>query len=180
MMDNQASSWATIEGAIISSRCVDYSDLDNGSRFITHVDYHYSVAGKSYNGERIAFGYSGSWWRRPNQKIADRLSSAKTVLVRYDPDKPSMAVLSTGLNGSIVLTLFIGVWLLLMTAVSMLHAVRSPGATDMLRLSWNHRSFKIMTQGFGGIGLIAVVGLIIGSLLSLKIDCGILSNLVTN
>ena len=170
VMDNQAQSWATTEGTIISSRCLDYSDWDNGSSYFTHVDYRYTVAGKSYQGDRIAFGYSGSWWRRPNQKIADRLSSAKTVLVRYDPDKPAMAVLSCGLNGSTVRTLFIGTWLLLVAAVVLLHAVRSRGTSGVLALSWGLNGFKIVTQGAGGIVLLVVIGLLIGSVLSLMID----------
>ena len=180
LMNNQALSWATTEGTIISSKCVDYSDWDNSSSYFTHVDYRYTVAGKSYQGDRITFGYSGGWWRRPNQKIADRLSSAKTVLVRYDPEKPSIAVLAYGLNGSTVRTLFIGTWLLLITAVVLLHAVRNRGTTGVLALSWGMNGFKILTQGVGGIVLLVLTGLVIGSLLSFTIDCGILSALVTS
>ncbi len=180
MMDNQAKSWATTEGTIISSKCVDYSDWDNGSSYFTHIDYRYTVAGKSYKGDRIAFGYSGSWWRRPNQKIADRLSSAKTVMVRYDPDKPSMAVLSYGLNGSMVRTLFIGIWLLLVSAVVSLRSVRSWHTAGMFALFWGRNSFKVIARGVGGIVLLVVTGLVIGLLLSLMIDLGILSTLVTS
>jgi hypothetical protein len=179
-MDNQAKSWATTEGSIVSSRCHDYTDLDNGFRYLTQVKYRYVVAGKSYEGDRIAFSYSGSKWRRPNQKIADTLSSAGTVLVRYDPDKPSMAVLSYGLNGSTVLTLFTGTWLLLLSAVVLLHALRSRGTTGALALSWGSNGFKIVTQGVGGIVLLAVIGMVIGALLGLTIDRGILSTLVTS
>jgi hypothetical protein len=180
MLDKRARSWATTEGTIVSSKCVDYYDWDNGRSFFTHVDYRYSVAGKSYQGDRIAFGYSGSWWRRPNQRIADRLSSAKTVLVRYDPDKPSMAVLSCGLNGSTVRALFIGTWLLLVTAVVFLRAVPSRGTTITLTLSSGLRGLKITPRGVGGILLLVVAGLVIGSLLSAMIDLGILSTLVTS
>jgi hypothetical protein len=180
LMDNHAMSWATTEGTIISSKCVDYSDWDNGLSYFAHVKYRYTVAGKSYQGDRIAFGYSGSWWQRPNQKIADRLSSAKTVLVRYDPDKPSMAVLAYGLNGSTVRTLFIGIWLLLLTALVLLHAVRSRGTSGVLTLSWGLKGFKVLTQGVGGIVLLVVTGLVMGSLLSFMVDVGILSTMVTN
>jgi hypothetical protein len=180
LMANQATSWATTEGTIMSSMCADYSDWDNGSSYFTHVNYRYTVAGMSYQGDRIAFGYSGGWWRKPNQKIADRLSSAKTVLVHYDPKKPSMSVLAYGLNGSIARTLFLGIWLLLVTAVVVLHAVRSRGTSGVFALSWGQNGFKILTQGVGGIVLLVVIGLVIGSLLSFRIDFGILSTLVTN
>ena len=179
MMANRAKSWATTEGTIISSKCVDYSDLDNGSSYFTHVNYCYTVAGKSYQGDRIAFGYSGSWWRRPNQKIADMLSSAKTVLVRYDPDKPSMAVLSYGLDGSSVRTLFIGTWLLLVAAVVLLRAVRSRGTTGKIILFWGPSGPKIIPQGVGSIVLLVVTGVVIGSFLNLMIDCGIHIAMVT-
>jgi hypothetical protein len=180
IMANQAKTWPTTEGTIKSSKCVYYYVMSESSSYFTHVNYSYTVAGKSYQGDRIAFGYSGSWWRRPNQKIADRLSSAETVLVRYDPDKPSMAVLSCSLNGSTIMKLFTGSWLLLMTAVVLLHSFRSRSDTGMLALSWGLNSFRIIIQEVGGIVLLFVTGLAIASLLGLMIDFGILSTLVTS
>ncbi len=180
MMANQAKTWPTTEGTIKSSTCAYYYVMSESSSYFTHVTYSYTVAGKSYQGDRIAFGYSGSWWRSPNQKIADRLSSATTVLVRYDPDKPSMAVLSCGLNGSTVRTLFTGSWLLLMTAVVLLHVFRSRSKTGMLSLSWGLNGFRFIIQGVGGIVMLFVTGLAIASLLGLMIDFGILSTLVTS
>ena len=180
MMANQAKTWPTTEGTIKSSKCAYYYVMSESSSYFTHVTYSYTVAGKSYQGDRIAFGYSGSWWRKPNQKIADRLSSATTVLVRYDPDKPSMAVLSCGLNGSTVRTLFTGSWLLLMTAVIVRHALRSQSKTGMLSLSWGLNGFRFIIQGVGGIVMLFVTGLAIASLLGLMINFGILSTLVTS
>ena len=179
MMANRAKTWPTTEGAIKSTKCAYYYVMSESSSYFTHVNYSYNVAGKSYQGDRIAFGYSGSWWRKPNQKIADRLSSATTVLVRYNPDKPSMAVLSCGLNGSMIMTLFKGSWLLLMTAVIVRHALRSQSKTGMLSLSWGLNGFRFLIQGVGGIVILFVTGLVIASLLGLMIDYGILSTLVT-
>jgi len=179
IMANRAKTWPTTEGAIKSTKCAYYYVMSESSSYFTHVNYSYNVAGKSYQGDRIAFGYSGSWWRKPNQKIADRLSSATTVLVRYNPDKPSMAVLSSGLNGSTIRTLFNGSWLLLMTAVIVRHALRSQSKTGMLSLSWGLNGFRFLIQGVGGIVILFVTGLVIASLLGLMIDYGILSTLVT-
>lgn len=183
MMANLAKSWPTTEGTIKSSKCVYYYDLDTilnlNSSYFTHVDYSYSVAGKSYKGDRIAFGYNGSWWRRPNQKIADKLSSARTVLVRYDPDKPSTAVLSYGLNGSTAVKLFAGSWIMLATAVIFLHTRRSQTRTGMLSMSWGSGRFRIIIQGVGGIVLLVVIGLVIVWLGGLFSDCSILGRLVT-
>ena len=180
IMANQAKTWPTTEGTIKSSKCVYYYVMSESLTYFTHVTYSYTVVGKSYQGDRIAFGYSGSWWRRPNQKIADRLSSAKTVLVRYDPDKHSMAVLSCGLNGSAVMTLFTGSWLLLMTAVVLLRVFLSTRNTGMLALFCGLKGFRIIIQGVGGIVLLVVTGLAIASLLGLMVDFGILSTLVTS
>lgn len=181
MTGNQATSWPTTEGTNISSKCAYYFELDGllNSTYFTHVKYSYAVAGKSYNGDRVAFGYTGSWWRGPNQKIAERLSSARTVVVRYDPDKPSRAVLSCGLNGSIVRTLFIGSWIMLVTAVSVRYALRSQHKTGMLSLSWGSSQFRIMIQGVGGIVLLVVIGWVIAALAGLFCDWGILGTMVT-
>jgi hypothetical protein len=178
MMANRAKSWPTTEGTIISSECVYYYSMNEGSSYFTHVKYSYTVSGKSHPGDRIAFGYTGSWWQRPNQKIADRLSSAKTVLVRYDPDKPSMAVLSCGLNGSIVQTLLIGSWIMLVTAVIVLHVRRSQSKTGLLSLSWGSNGFRINIRGVGGIVVLVVIGVVIVSLVGLLCDWGILSTIV--
>jgi hypothetical protein len=178
MIANQAKSWPTTEGTIISSECVYYYNMNEGSSYFTHVKYSYTVSGKSYPGDRIAFGYTGSWWQKPNQKIADRLSSARTVLVRYDPDKPSMAVLSCGLNGSIVQTLLIGSWIMLVTAVIVLHVRRSQSKTGLLSLSWGSNGFRINIRGVGGIVVLVVIGVVIVSLVGLLCDWGILSTIV--
>ena len=180
MLASKAKSWPTTEGTIKSSKCVYYHVMSESSTYLTHVNYSYSVAGQSYEGDRIAFGYRGSWWQGPNQKIADRLSSARTVLVRYDPDRPSMAVLSCGLNASTAMTLFGGSWLLLMSAAIGFRVRRPQSNTGMLTLSFGPNLFRIIIQGFGGIVLLAVTGLVIFWIGGLLGDCGILSTLVTN
>jgi hypothetical protein len=180
MMANKAKLWPTTDGTIKSSKCVYYYVMSEGSTYLTHVNYSYTVAGRSYEGDRIAFGYRGSWWHGPNQKIADRLSSARTVLVRYDPNRPSMAVLSCGLNASTVMTLFGGSWLLLISAAIGSRLRRPHSNSGMLALSFGPNLFRIIIQGFGGIMLLAVTGLAIVWIGGLLSDCGILNTLVTN
>lgn len=179
LMANRANSWPTTEGTIKSSECVYYYIMSESSKYLAQAKYSYTVAGQRYEGGRIAFGYSGSWWRGPNQKIADRLSSARTVLVRYDPDRSSMAVLSCGLNASTAMTIFDGSWLLLMSAVIGLRIRRPQSNTGMLALSFGPNRFRIIVQGVGGIVLLAVTGLVIAWIGGLLSDCGILSTLVT-
>lgn len=175
----RAASWPTVVGTIVSSECVYYYIMSEGSSYFTHVKYGYAIAGTSYEGHRLAFGYKGSWWRRPNQKIADKLSSARKVLVRYDPDKPAMAVLSSGLNGSTAVTLFAGSWTLLVTAAIVLHYARPRRRGVSLSLTCGPNRFSFMTQGVGGIVLLAVLGLAIAWIGGLLSDWGVLSTLVT-
>lgn len=43
MKDSQAKFWPTVEGTVISSKCVYYASWDDGSSYFTHVKYQYSV-----------------------------------------------------------------------------------------------------------------------------------------
>ena len=178
MTANQATSWPTTEGTITSSTCVYYYVMNECSSYFTHANYRYTVAGKSYNGDRIAFGYTGSWWRRPHQNIADRLSSSTTVLVRYNPDTPSTAVLACGLNGSTALTLYAGSWIMLVSSIAGFRALRSRNKAGMVALSSGPNRFTISIQGWAGIVLLVVAGMILGWSAGLLSDCGIISTLV--
>ncbi len=135
VMSNKAKAWPTTEGYIKSCKLVESNDQEDGSNsFIVEVKYRYTVAGNRYQGERIAFGYSGSDGRKSHQEIKDKLSSAKTILVRYDPASPSQAVLSCGLNRSTILLLvFGGFWLLLITGFTILWIVGSRCDTGVLQ-----------------------------------------------
>lgn len=171
-----ARSWPTTTGAIQSSVCQSYVDMDTvlfRRSYFAQVVYTYAVADGRYQGDRIAFGYSGSWWRWPNQKLADRLSSAGPVQVRHDPKTPSTAVLSHGLNGSIVLTLFTGSWILLVTFLAMRYASGTRDRSGFVAVSWGRTRLKTTISGMGGIVLLAVAGAMIASLLGLVVDLGI-------
>lgn len=180
VLASRAASWPTVEGKIHSSRCVHYYGWDEGSSYLTHVQYGYVVGGQTYRGDRIAFGYWGSCWRSPNQKIADRLPAGATVQVRYDPEKPAMVVLSCGLNGSMVMTMAIGVWIIVTTALIARRVLRPSGESGTMAWSWGRSPrFQIVLHGIGGIVLAIVVGVIVMWLLGLTVDCGILRTLVT-
>jgi len=179
MMADRAKSWSTTEGNVKSSKCSYFHVMNEGSTYIALINYSYTVAGKSYKAERVAFGYKGSWYKKANQKIADVLSSAGTVLVRYDPVKPANAVLSCGMNGSIAKTMFNGICLLLMTAIISLRVFGSGSNTGTLAASLSRNGLKFVVQGFGGIVLLALIWIAIAALLGTIVDCGILDTLVT-
>ena len=132
LLSNQARTWPTTDGTIESCKVVESSDSD-GSTYRAEVAYFYTVSGHRHRGDRIAFGYSGSSGRSSHQEIADRLSSAKTVLVRYDPANPSRAVLSYGVNRSTVFLLVFGAtWLLFVTGFTALWLTSSLSDTGIL------------------------------------------------
>jgi hypothetical protein len=133
LMSNQARTWPTTEGSIESCKITESSDSEGGSTYRAEVTYSYTVRGRNHLGDRIAFGYSGSSGRTAHQEIADRLSSAKTVRVRYDPADPSRAVLSYGLNRSTIFLLVFGsTWLLFVTGFTVLWMTSSLSDTGIL------------------------------------------------
>ncbi len=67
-LSKQAAGWPTTTGRIVSSDFVTDSDGD-GTTYQTKLRYDYAVAGRGYEGERIAFGYSASSGRAFHREI---------------------------------------------------------------------------------------------------------------
>ncbi len=133
VMSSQAKTWPTTDGHVEACDLTESSDSDGGTTYRVEVKYRYAVEGVSYDGDRISFGYSGSSGHGAHREILDRLSSAKTVLVRYDPANPSRAVLSYGLNRStVLLLLFGGTWLLFVIGFTLLWITSSMSDTGIL------------------------------------------------
>jgi Protein of unknown function (DUF3592) len=103
----QAEAWPTAEGKITSCNLKENFDSD-GNSYQVDVRYTYWAGGQTHEGKKIAFGYSGSSSRQMHKEIAERLQSARVVKVRYNPSKPSEAVLACGINRSTLFTLVFG------------------------------------------------------------------------
>ncbi len=132
ILSNTAKTWPTAEGHVETCKVTESSDSD-GTTYQVEVQYNYEVAGIRYTGNRIAFGYVGSSGRAAHQEIADRLSAAKTVRVRYDPANPWQAVLSYGLNRSTIFFLVFGAtWLLFVIGFTALFITSSLSDTGIL------------------------------------------------
>ncbi|MEM9494947.1 MAG: DUF3592 domain-containing protein [Pseudomonadota bacterium] len=109
-LSNEASSWPTIPGRIISSDFDVNSDSD-GTTYRARVKYVYTPMNAELTGERIAFGYSGSSGEKFHRAIHDALPVGAQVAVRYDMANPEQSVLSFGANRSIMFLLLFGaVW----------------------------------------------------------------------
>jgi len=119
-MSYLAKNWPTTEGKIL--QCEVKADTDsNRTTFEAIAKYDYMVGGTRYEGDRIAFGYSGSSLRSAHQEIADRLTGVKTVLVRYDPKDASRSVLTYGLNRSTIILLVFGTtWTVFVAGLTLL------------------------------------------------------------
>jgi hypothetical protein len=98
----QAAHWPTTPGTLTNIDLKMDSDSDgDGTTYEVQVEYTYTVAGKAYEGSRLAFGYTGGSDRQEEARIHDKLKGAKSVDVRYDPDDPASSALSFGIHGSI-------------------------------------------------------------------------------
>ena len=128
-----ARNWPTTEGRITQCEVKESRDSST-TDFEAIVKYSYVVAGSTYEGDRIAFGYSASSLRSAHQEIADRLTGVKTVLVRYDPKDASRSVLTYGLNrATIILLVFGGTWVVFVTGLTLLCSTITQSDYGILR-----------------------------------------------
>lgn len=94
---NKAADWPTVIGTMNSCEIENKRD-SAGNIYQLHLDYSYEVSGENYHGHRLAFGYSESSRYDEHLLLYNKLSMAKTVLVRYNPLNPSESVLTYGVS----------------------------------------------------------------------------------
>jgi hypothetical protein len=129
-----AGSWPTTPGKILRCEVVESRGTKGGLKYETKVEYSYTVAGASYTGTRLAYGYEAGSGREAHQEIADRLTGAKGVVVRYDPADAASAVLSYGLNRSTVIRFVLGVaFTVFITGIIVVWYLGSQRDTGLLR-----------------------------------------------
>ena len=107
---NKAADWPTVIGTMNSCEIEKKRD-SAGTIYQLQVDYSYEVSGQNYHGQRLAFGYSKSSRYDEHQPLYNKLSKAKTVLVRYNPVNPSESVLTYGVSEYIIY-LMVKFWVL--------------------------------------------------------------------
>lgn len=106
-----AANWPTAPGTITKLELKTNNDSD-GNTYQVEVQYQYQVGGNSYSGSTLAFGYNSSGGKEIHDQILQKLRQAKSVDVRYDPNKPDSSCLSYGLHRSIQQTLAFAItWL---------------------------------------------------------------------
>lgn len=121
----QALSWPSVEGRLLECRLHENSGSDSNT-WEVKVRYSYSVAGQKLEGNRVAFGYSGSSTHEEHQGIYEKLTSGSGVMVHYKPDNPSDSVLAAGFNRSTLIILTFAItWLLFTTGFTFMWTASS-------------------------------------------------------
>ncbi|MGF1545215.1 MAG: DUF3592 domain-containing protein [Parvularculaceae bacterium] len=127
-----AAHWPTATGRIVS-RDFDIDRDSESTTYRTKVRYVYEVNGRELTGETIAFGYAGSSSERFHREVYAALSVGRDVAVRYDPNDPSRAALSHGVNQSILFIVIFGAtWTLFTLGMATMVFVGDKGAARLL------------------------------------------------
>ena len=128
----QAAHWPTTPGTITASDFVVSSD-DDGTTYQAKVEYRYTPDHIERTGKTIAFGYSGRSGRTYHHDIHEALQVGAQVAVRYDPNKPDRAVLSHGVNRSIIFMLVFGaVWTMFTVGMASMFMLTESSSNQLL------------------------------------------------
>ena len=107
-----AGRWPTARGTVLSSSIEVTRGARGGTNIDAYVSYSYDVAGIAYTGTRINFGpwgrtaFSTSALKDEAAVAREHYQPGKSVDVRYDPRKPSRAVLEPGTTAQTWLWVF--------------------------------------------------------------------------
>ncbi len=129
-----AAQWPTVPGKVDAVEMVEGSDGDSGTTYRVRATYSYSVGGREYQGDRIAYGYTGSSNHHSELEILNRLKECRSVDVRYDPFEPDQSVLSYGIHKAIrFMLLFSTIWLLFISGFALMWWIGTGSDTILLQ-----------------------------------------------
>jgi hypothetical protein len=116
----RAANWPTVPGKLTKAELAEKNDGES-TTYEVQIAYTYNVAGKDFQGSRLAYGYSASSGSEVHGEILQKLKDAKEIDVRYDPDDPASSVLSYGIHRSIQFLLVFGTtWLAFIVGFTLL------------------------------------------------------------
>ncbi len=108
---SRTADWPAVRGEILEAKVRTHRS-DNKDTWSCRVKYAYEVEGRYYEGDRIAFGYTGSNNESMHSNLQKKLSRSKYVRVYYDPRNPAESTLATGIHRSAYLPVMFGaLWL---------------------------------------------------------------------
>ena len=90
--------WESADGIVENSYVSTSTGGEGGTTYCLHVDYRYTVDGRTYSGDRISYSADNSCnsWSANSD---DDYPEGKKITVYYDPSNPSESVLLSGLSG---------------------------------------------------------------------------------
>ena len=95
-----SSSWPTARGVIDKSHVSSHHDDEHGTMYSASIAYHYTVGGKRYRSSTIQFGREGlsKSWSGGENRIVENYPEGRKVAVHYQPSRPRISTLKTGVN----------------------------------------------------------------------------------
>ncbi len=92
--------WPHVEGEVVSSSVETHRGSGRNSSTTYHAEVHYTyeVNGRTYDGNRVAYGDYGSSSPSHARRIVNRYPAGTEVTVHYRPDDPEQCVLEPGMK----------------------------------------------------------------------------------
>ncbi len=91
-------SWPRVSGEIIVSEVVISRGGRGSKMYAPNVRYAYHVGGRSYEGDRMIYGFTDFYLRRGAEAMIEKYPIGQLVDVYYDPTDPNSAVLKHGVS----------------------------------------------------------------------------------
>jgi hypothetical protein len=108
VQSQRAEAWPTVPATLRNCNLEDITD-ESLVTYRVAANYSYEVNGRAFDADCIAFGYKGSGIRENEEALRQKLATARTVSVRYDPQNPTQCALVCGINGGEVNQLIFGI-----------------------------------------------------------------------
>lgn len=116
-------SWERSTGKIIESKIETTCDSDCDTLYEAKIDYAYSFEGKTYNGNRIHYGYSATNDKEDSEVLTNFLSKGESVPVYINQNRPDESVLVQGIQKYAFIEIwggfgfsFMGFWVIIYVA----------------------------------------------------------------
>ena len=86
--------WTPAASRVVESSLQEFTSTKTGTTYFPRVVYDYAVDGRTFRGQRIAFGHPvGFSFRRNAERRLQALVDTASVRVFHDPADPSQAVI---------------------------------------------------------------------------------------
>ena len=118
-LSSRAGSWPTVEGEIIDSDLEQLSETNSKltDTYAVSVHYRYSVKGREFIGERIAYGLGVLLMEQSAQRIVDRYPVGERVRIYVCPTNPAQSVLEVRVTWAAIALILLGIVVVVWSAL---------------------------------------------------------------